>query len=104
MAEDKELKEAVEACAKIIAEKCRKRPFMIVVSKADIRYENDEALRKGIVKGTASYMYMANPKLQRNGLSKLLIDTTRVALNQAEKNAVEGRAGETREGQEPESR
>jgi hypothetical protein len=99
MAEDKELKEAVEACAKIIAEKCRKRPFMIVVSKADIRYENAEALKKGIVKGTANYMYMAMPKLQRNGLSKLLIDTTRVALNQAEKTAVEEPAEAPQEGQ-----
>ena len=99
MEEDTELKEAVEACAKIISEKCRKRPFMVVVSKADIRYENEEALKKGIVKGTASYMYMARPKLQKNGLSKLLIDTTRVALNQAEKKALE----EPAEGQAPES-
>jgi len=89
MEEDKELKEAVEACTKILEEKCGKRPFMIVVSKANVKFANEEDREKRIVSGTASYMYMAKPKLGKNGLSKLLIDTTRVALNQAEKKATE---------------
>ncbi|MFA5091853.1 MAG: hypothetical protein WC483_04700 [Candidatus Paceibacterota bacterium] len=85
MEEDKELKEAVAACAKIIGEKCGNKPFMLAVSKADVMFATDEDREKGIVSGTAHYMYIARPTLRKNGLSKLLIDTARVALNQAEK-------------------
>ncbi|MCI0504154.1 hypothetical protein L0Y65_05600 [Candidatus Micrarchaeota archaeon] len=87
MEEDKELKEAVAACVKIIEEKCGRRPFMLVVSKANVRFENEEARQKGIISGTSTYMYQARPKLAKNGLSKMLIDTCRVALNRAEKAA-----------------
>ena len=89
MEEDKELKEAVAECSKIIEAKCGKRPHMIVVAKADIKFDSKENLKKGIVSGTASYMYFSRPPLKKNGLSKLLIDTTRYALNEAEKKAVE---------------
>lgn len=88
MEEDKDLKEAIEACARIVEEKCGKRPYMIVLSKANVKFENKEAKEKGIVSGTASYMYFARPPLRKNGLSKLLIDTTRVAINQAEKKLI----------------
>lgn len=86
---DKDLKEAVEACAKIIEEKCGRKPFMIAVSKADVKFADAEARKKGIISGTAHYMYIARPQLKKNGLSKLLIDTARVALNQAEKKITE---------------
>ncbi|MFH0884532.1 MAG: hypothetical protein V1861_02375 [Candidatus Micrarchaeota archaeon] len=89
MEEDKNLKEAIEACAKIIEEKCGRKPFMIAVSKADVRFASEGDRKKGIISGTAHYMYMARPPLKKNGLSKLLIDTARVALNQAEKKITE---------------
>ncbi len=85
MEEDKELKEAIEACTKILEEKCGKRPFMIVISKANLYYKNDDARKSGQLSGTATYMYMAKPTLKKDGLSKLLIDTSKVALNLAEK-------------------
>lgn len=85
METDKNLKEAVEACAKIIEEKCGKKPYMIAVSQADVKFASEENRKKGIVSGTANYMYFSRPPLKKNGLSKLLIDTCRVALNQAEK-------------------
>jgi len=88
MEEDKELKEAIEECAKIIEAKCGKKPFMVVVSKANIRFATAEHKEKGIVSGTASFMYMARHSLKKDGISKLLIDTTRHALNSAEKKAV----------------
>jgi hypothetical protein len=85
MEEDKDLKEAVAACARIIEEKCGRKPFMIAVSKADVKFATDGDRKKGIISGTANYMYLARPPLKKNGLSKLLIDTARVAINQAEK-------------------
>jgi hypothetical protein len=90
MEEDKALKEAVAAFTKILEEKCGRRPFLIVVSKANVKFATEEDRKKGIVTGTASYMYLAKPTLRKNGISKLLIDTARVAINQAEKKATEG--------------
>lgn len=90
MEPDKELEDAVAACAKILEQKCGRRPFMIFVSKANLKFENEDARNKGIVSGTVTYTYRAKPKLGKNSLSKLLIDSTRVALNQAEKKALEG--------------
>jgi hypothetical protein len=89
MEEDQGLKEAVAECSKIIEAKCGKMPYMIVVAKADIKFDSQESRKKGIASGTASYMYFSRPPLKKNGLSKLLIDTTRHALNEAEKKAVE---------------
>ncbi len=88
MEEDKELKEAVAECAKIIEAKCGRKPYLIAVSKANVKFATPEHRQKGIVTGTASYMYLAKPTLRKNGLSKLLIDTARHALNTAEKAAV----------------
>jgi hypothetical protein len=89
MEEDKDLKEAVQACAKIIEEKCGNKPFLIAVSQANVKFASEEARKKGIISGTANYMYMSRPPLRKNGLCKLLIDAARVAINQAEKKVVE---------------
>jgi len=89
MEEDKELKKAIESCSKIVEETCGKRPYMILISKANVSFASAENQKKGILSGTATYMYMAKPPLKKNGLSKLLIDTTRVALNTAEKKITE---------------
>lgn len=89
MEEDKELKEAIEACAKIVQEKCGKKPFMILISKADIKIVRPRDKPGKMLTGTANYMYMARPRLKKDGLSKILIDTSRVALNAAEKGIVE---------------
>ncbi|MEW6748927.1 MAG: hypothetical protein AB1295_04435 [Candidatus Micrarchaeota archaeon] len=89
MQQDKDLKEAIEACAKIMQEKCGNRPFMLVATKADVGFKNDEDQKKGILTGTASFMYVSRPKLKKDGLSKLLIDTTRHGVGQAEKKIME---------------
>ena len=89
MEEDKELREAIEACAKIVEEKCGHRPYMIVITKANVKFASEEHRKKGILTGNASYMYVAKPTLKKNGLSKLLIDTSRVAVNLAEKKTQE---------------
>jgi hypothetical protein len=89
MEDDKDLKEAIKACAKIVEEKCGRRPYMIVLSKANVKFASEEHRRKGLITGTASYMYMARPTLKRNGLSKLLIDTSKAAITLAEKKIAE---------------
>jgi hypothetical protein len=88
MEEDNDLKEAIAECAKVVEAKCGKRPYMIVISKANVKFASPEHKAKGIITGTASYMYLAKPTLKKNGLSKLLIDTARVAVGKAEKKAV----------------
>jgi len=82
---DKELKEAVEECAKIIEEKCRRHPYMIVVSKAVVGFASEEDKKKGILRGKTSYMYFAKPPIRKDGMSKLLVDASRMALDLAEK-------------------
>ncbi len=94
MEEDKELKEAIEACSKIVNEKIGRLPFMIVISKANVRYATEEHRKKGVITGTATYMYMTRPPLKRDGLSKLLIDTTKVAIGAAEKTIADKTASE----------
>ena len=85
MEEDKELKEALEECGKIMQEKLGNHPFMLVATRAKLMFKNEEDKKKGIATGKASFMYMARPALAKNGLSKALIDTSRHALNDAEK-------------------
>jgi len=84
MAEDKALKEAIEACSKIIEEKCGRKPYLVVISKADVKFDSEEHRKKGIITGSASFMYTAKPRLKKDGLSKILIDTTKHAIKQAE--------------------
>jgi hypothetical protein len=93
MEEDKKLKEAIEACAKIVHEKCGKRPFMIVISKADVKLVGAKDKAGKVLSGTANYMYLAKPPLRKDGLSKILIDTSRVAVNAAEKKILEEAPG-----------
>ncbi|MBU0532001.1 hypothetical protein KKB44_00750 [Candidatus Micrarchaeota archaeon] len=84
---DPDLKEAIEACAKIIEAKCKKRPYMIVISKADVGFASKEEHQKGILRGKASYMYMARPTIRPDGISKVLIGASKKALEMAEKEA-----------------
>lgn len=92
MEEDKELREAVEACSKIIEEKCGRKPYMLVVTKANLRVEKGKESGRNMLTGTASYMYFSKPRLKKDGISKLLVDTSRVALNAAEKRMQEEEA------------
>ncbi|MBU1165490.1 hypothetical protein KKF81_00965 [Candidatus Micrarchaeota archaeon] len=85
MKQDNQLKEAIEECAKIVEEKCDKRPYMIIIVKTDVGYNSEEDKKKGILKGMSSYMYSAKPALKKDGLSKLLIDTSKMAISLAEK-------------------
>lgn len=84
MEEDKELKEALEECAKIMQEKLGNHPFMLVATRAKLVFKNEEDRKKGIATGKASFMYLSRPKLRKDGLSKALIDTTRHAVKDAE--------------------
>ena len=85
MEDDTDLKEAIEECAKIVGEKCKKRPYMIVISKADVGYSTDDDVKKGLLTGKVSYMYLARPEIKKTGLSKLLIDASKIAIELAEK-------------------
>ncbi|MEW6722969.1 MAG: hypothetical protein AB1324_06930 [Candidatus Micrarchaeota archaeon] len=86
---DEKMNEAIKECAKIIEEKCGKFPYVIVVANAKVKFATPEDRKKGIVKGTSNYMYYARPPLKKNGLSKLLLDTSRHALAEAEKKIME---------------
>ncbi|MFN7991006.1 MAG: hypothetical protein U0R44_02495 [Candidatus Micrarchaeia archaeon] len=89
MEEDKALKEAIEACSKIIEEKCGRRPYIVVIAKANVAYKDEEDRKKGKLSGTTSYMYVAKPTMKKDGLSKLLIDASRMAVNLAEKDVMD---------------
>jgi hypothetical protein len=82
---DNDLKEAIEACAKIIEEKCGNKPYMVVISKANLKFASAEDKKKKKLTGTASYMYSTKPPIAKNGVSKLLISTTKLAIDLAEK-------------------
>lgn len=89
MEEDLEMKEVLSAVQAKVEEKFGMRPYMIIVTKADLYFANAEDKEKGKVSGTANYVYMSKPPMGKDGISKLLIDTTRVALNAAERQATE---------------
>lgn len=86
---DQDLKNAIEECAKVVEEKCKKRPYMIIVTKADMGFASEEDKKKGLLKGRASYMYMAKPTIRSDGVSKVLLGASRKALEMAEKAAEE---------------
>ena len=73
----------------MLEEKCGKKPYMIIVSKANLSFASAQDKKSGKLSGTASYMYMARPKIRKNGVSKLLIDTSKLALELAEKKLAE---------------
>jgi len=62
-----------------------------VISKANLHFASPEDKKKGRMSGTASYMYVVRPKLGKNGLTKLLIDTSKLAIELAEKELGENR-------------
>ncbi len=92
MAEDLEMREVLSEVQKKVEEKFGMRPYMIIVTKADLYFANAADKEKGKVSGTANYAYLSKPPMGKDGISKLLIDTTRVALNAAEKQATEGKS------------
>ncbi len=90
--EDKDLEEAIQECSKIIEEKCKKRPYLIVVSKANLGYASKEDKKKGLLKGNCTYMYFSRPPLGRDGVSRSLLDGAKAALGMAnEKLTKEGK-------------
>jgi hypothetical protein len=89
MEEDQEMKEVLSAVQKTVEDKFGMRPYMIIVTKADLFFANDDDKKSGKVTGTANYVYMSKPPMGKDGISKLLIDTARVAINAAEKQATE---------------
>lgn len=86
---DDDLKEAIEACAKVVEEKCKKRPYMIILTKADIGFASAEDQKKGILKGKTSFMYMAKPTIKNDGVSRILVGASKKALEMAETNIKE---------------
>ena len=85
MEESKELKEALAECAALFEKKCGTRPYMIVIARANLYFKDDEDKNKGRLSGTSEYTYISKPPMDKTGVSKLLIDTTRLAVNHAEK-------------------
>ena len=84
MAEDMEMKEVLRDVQKKVEEKFGMRPYMIIVTKADLFFANSDDKEKGKVTGTANYVYLSKPPMGKDSISKLLIDTARVAVNAAE--------------------
>jgi hypothetical protein len=89
--DDADLNEAIIECAKIVEEKCKKRPYMLIVTKADIGFESEEDRKKGMLKGKAAFMYASKPSLKPDGVSKILIGACKKAIEMAEKK-VEGKS------------
>lgn len=83
---DDDLKEAIEACAKVVEDKCKKRPYMIIVTKAELGFASAEDQKKGVLKGKTSFMYMAKPTLKNDGVSRILVGASKKALEMAEQN------------------
>ncbi len=82
--EDEDLNEAIRECAKIVEEKCKKRPYLIVISKANLGYASDGDKKKGLLKGNCTYMYYSKPPLGRDGVSRSLVDGAKAAIGMAE--------------------
>jgi hypothetical protein len=82
---DEDLNEAIKECAKIVEEKCKKRPYMIIISKANLGYENEEDKKKNILKGNCTYAYYSKPPLENNPITRSLIDAAKSAIDLAEK-------------------
>jgi hypothetical protein len=89
--DDKELRQAIQECAKVVEEKCGKRPYLIVISKANVGFKSDEDKQKRLLSGTTTYMYMAKPTLRKDGISKSLMDAAKHAVKLAEEGAQEGK-------------
>ena len=94
MEADEDLREAIEECAKVVEERCKKRPYMIIVAKADVGFRSDDDKEKGKLSGKTSYLYLAKPTIKHDGLSRLLVDSCRMALDMADEK-VTGQKGKT---------
>jgi len=86
---DPDLKEAIEACTHVIEEKCKKRPYMIIISKANVGFASEEDKEKGKLIGNASYMYVSKPPVAGHTISKLLISASKKAIELAEQRSEE---------------
>ena len=81
---DKELEEAVKEAAKVIEQKCGKKPYMLIVTKANMGFANEEDYKKGRLSGTSSYMFMSRPELRDgSGITKVLLESSEKAIKQA---------------------
>ena len=91
--EDKDLEEAIRECGKIVEEKCKKRPYLIVISKANLGYASEEDKKKKLLKGNCTYMYYSKPPLGKDGVSRSLLDGAKAAIDMAQsKNTAEPKA------------
>lgn len=82
---DLDLEEAIYECAKIIEEKCKKRPYLLIISKANLGFANEEDKQKGLLKGDCSFLYLSKPKIGDDGVSKALIKGAEAAIEKAKK-------------------
>ena len=73
-------------CGKVVEEKCGKRPYLIVISKANLGYASEEDKKKGMLKGNCTYMYFSKPPLGKDGVSISLLDGAKAAMEMAEGN------------------
>lgn len=83
--EDNDLDEAIRECAKIVEEKCKKRPYLIVISKANLGYASEADKKKKILKGNCTYMYFSRPPIGKDAVSHSLLDGAKAALEMASK-------------------
>ncbi len=89
MAEDAQMKEVLDEVSASVEKKFGKRPYVVIVAKANLYFANEEDKKGGKVSGTADYAYLAKPQLGKNGISKILVNTARLAVNTMEKAATE---------------
>lgn len=85
MEEDPDLKSAIEECRKIVEDKCRKRPYMIIISKANVGYSSEAEKQKGMLRGTATYMYVARPSMGKDAVSRVLLQGAEAAIEKVKK-------------------
>ena len=78
------MEEAIKECAKVVEDKCKKRPYMIIISKANLGYASEEDRKKNILKGNCTYMYFSRPPLGKDGVSRSLLDGAKAAISMAE--------------------
>ena len=86
MANDPDLEEAINECAKIIEEKCRKRPYLVIISKANLGFASDEDKKKGLLKGNCTYLYLSKPPVRNDPVSAALLQGAQAALDKAKEN------------------
>ncbi len=83
MDSDTDLKNAMDSITPILEQKLKKRPYIVIIAKADVGFESEEDKKNGVLKGSTSYLFWAKPPLGQDGLSKLLVDSAESALEAA---------------------